>query len=201
VRGTGCARLAGADEHCVLPHQVRFDRPVTGEDQKPAGTVEVEGVMHGMVGVHLVDQPDLEPLSDAEPPVDCRAVDPSGAIEESPVHGRGRTEPIDSFSYSHSIPCQLTSESLPAAMSWCIPAWWWYITTSSWCIPASSSCVVEWFAIGWVGGRGGGGFMPRWGQRPGWSLVTSGCMGQGNVTRRSGAVGNGQSGRPRSPAG
>jgi hypothetical protein len=57
--------------------------------------VEMERVMHGMVGFHLVDQPDLDPLSDAEPPVDCRAVHPSGAIEEPPVHGRIGARPID----------------------------------------------------------------------------------------------------------
>jgi hypothetical protein len=42
----------------TIPSRARTrDRP---------GAVEVEGVMHGMVGVNLVDQPDLDPLSDAD---------------------------------------------------------------------------------------------------------------------------------------
>jgi hypothetical protein len=28
--------------------------------------VQVEGVVHGMVGVHLIDQPDLDPVADGE---------------------------------------------------------------------------------------------------------------------------------------
>ena len=49
-------RLTGADEHGVLPGQVRFHDVVAREDHEPAGPVDVERVWHGVVGVHLVDE-------------------------------------------------------------------------------------------------------------------------------------------------
>src|SRR6188508_1157440 len=63
-------RLASRDEHCVFPDEVRLDDPVAGEDQEAAGTVDVERMMHWMVRVHLVDDPDLHLVADAEAPVD-----------------------------------------------------------------------------------------------------------------------------------
>ena len=57
--------LPGAHQHGVFPHQVGLDLAVAGQDQEPAGAVHVEGVVHRMVGVHLVDQADLHLIPDA----------------------------------------------------------------------------------------------------------------------------------------
>jgi tetratricopeptide (TPR) repeat protein len=46
--------------------------------------VDVERVVHRVVGVHLVDQPDLDPLSRGEPPVDGEPVAAGGAVEQPP---------------------------------------------------------------------------------------------------------------------
>ena len=60
--------LAIADQHRVLPDQVGLGHPVAGQHQEAPGPVQVEGVLHGMV--HVVDQPDLDPVADGESPVD-----------------------------------------------------------------------------------------------------------------------------------
>ena len=57
--------LAGAHQHRVAPDQVRLRLAVAGEDQEAASPVDVERVVHRMVGVHLVDEPDLHPVADA----------------------------------------------------------------------------------------------------------------------------------------
>ena len=47
--------------------QTRFGSgvAVAGEDEEAARAVDVERVVHRVVGVHLVDQPDLHPVADA----------------------------------------------------------------------------------------------------------------------------------------
>ena len=73
--------LAGAHEDGVLPDEVLLGGVRRGEDEEAAGAVDVEGVVHRVVGVHLVDQPDLDLVADPELPVDrvvhraCLAVD------------------------------------------------------------------------------------------------------------------------------
>src|SRR5256885_1414634 len=42
-------RLAGADQHGVLPDQAGLDRPIAGQDQEAAGAVNMERVVHWMV--------------------------------------------------------------------------------------------------------------------------------------------------------
>src|SRR5215211_1473178 len=62
--------LPGADKHGVLPNEVRLDSAVSAQDEEAARAVDVERVMHRMVGLHLVDEPDLDLVADAEPPAD-----------------------------------------------------------------------------------------------------------------------------------
>src|SRR5215218_6200119 len=57
-------RLACADEDGVLPDEVRLDDPVPREDEEAAGAVYVEWVWHRVVGVHLVDETDLDLVAD-----------------------------------------------------------------------------------------------------------------------------------------
>src|SRR5215218_1448149 len=59
-------RLPSSDEHGVLPDEIRLGLAVAGEDQEAAGAMDVER----MVRVHLVDQPQLDPIADLEPPAD-----------------------------------------------------------------------------------------------------------------------------------
>src|SRR4051794_8884160 len=65
-------RLPGGHQHGVLPYQAWLDDSVAAEDQEAAGAVDVERMMHRMVSGHLVEQPDLDLVSDVESPVDLR---------------------------------------------------------------------------------------------------------------------------------
>ena len=87
--------LAGTHEHGVLPHQVGLDLAVAGQDQEPSRAVNVEGVMHRMVGVHLVDQADLDPVPDGEPPIDRRVRLAGRAVDELPAHVGGGRDLVD----------------------------------------------------------------------------------------------------------
>ena len=66
--------LPGTDEHGVLPHEVRLGLTVAREDEEASGPVDVEGMGHRVVGVHLVDEADLHLVADAEPPADGRVL-------------------------------------------------------------------------------------------------------------------------------
>ena len=87
--------LAGANEHGVLPGQVGFGDPVSGEDEEAAGAVDVEGVVHGMVGVHLVEQSDLDLVADLEAPVDRVVLGSRCAVNQLPAHVGGSRDPVD----------------------------------------------------------------------------------------------------------
>ena len=88
-------RLPFPHQDRVLPDQVRFGDPVPGEDQEAACAMDVEGVVHGMVGVHLVDQADLHLVSHREPPCDGAILCAGVTVHELPAHvGRGR-HPVD----------------------------------------------------------------------------------------------------------
>src|SRR5687768_2745395 len=63
-------RLARADEHGVLPDEVRLGGTVTRKDEKAPGTMNVERVWHRVIRVHLVQQADLHLVANAEAPVD-----------------------------------------------------------------------------------------------------------------------------------
>ena len=53
------------DEDGVGPDEVRLDDAVAGQDQETARSVDVERMVHRMVGLHLVDQADLHLVADA----------------------------------------------------------------------------------------------------------------------------------------
>jgi len=86
--------LTSADQHGVLPHQVRFHLPVAGHDQEPAGAVHVERVVHRVIGVHLVDQPDLHLVTDPEPPGDPVVPRSGVPVEKDPPHVRRGGHPV-----------------------------------------------------------------------------------------------------------
>ena len=71
------------------------DDAVAGEDEEAPGAVDVERVVHRVVGVHLVDQPDLHAVADAEPPLDGVVLGVVGAVDELPAHVRRRRELVD----------------------------------------------------------------------------------------------------------
>ena len=71
------------------------DNPVSGEDQEPAGAVDVEGVVHRVVPGHLVQQPDLHLVTDPEVPVDRGVLVAGGLVDQLPAHVRRGGEPVD----------------------------------------------------------------------------------------------------------
>ena len=87
-------RFPGADENGVLPDEVRLLDAVPCENEKSPCAVNVERVRHRMVGVHLVDEADLDLITDAEFPVDAGVFGSGVAIDELPTHVRGRGLPI-----------------------------------------------------------------------------------------------------------
>ena len=87
--------LAGAHEDRVAPHQIGVGDAVAREDEEPAGSVDVERVVHRVVGVHLVHQPDLHAVADAEPPLDVVVLRVVGAVDELPARVGRRRELVD----------------------------------------------------------------------------------------------------------
>src|SRR5687768_9574552 len=78
--------LARPDEHRVLPDEVRLLDAISCQNEKATRTVDVEGVRHRMVGVHLVDQADLDLVSNPEGPVDRGVRRTRITVDELPAH-------------------------------------------------------------------------------------------------------------------
>src|SRR5688572_29557067 len=87
--------LTGSDENGVLPYKVRLDDPVPAEHKKPAGTMNVKGVMHRMIGIRLVHEAYLHLVADFELPVDALVYMSRFAIHKLPVHIGGSREAVD----------------------------------------------------------------------------------------------------------
>src|SRR6476619_7495104 len=81
VDGFSCSHEDG-----VLPDEVRLLDAIAREHQEPPRAVHVERVRHWMVGVHLVDETDLDLVSNAELPVDCCVRCAGIAVDELPAH-------------------------------------------------------------------------------------------------------------------
>ena len=58
----------------VLPHEVVVDVAIPRQDEEAAGAVDVERMRHGVIGAHLVDEPDLDAVADGELPRDLRVL-------------------------------------------------------------------------------------------------------------------------------
>ena len=58
------------NEHRVLPHQVGLCLPVARQDEEATRSVDVERVVHRVIGLHLVHESDLHPVADRECPRD-----------------------------------------------------------------------------------------------------------------------------------
>ena len=68
--------------------------------------------MHRMIGVHLVDQPDLHPVTDRERPADVPVHRPGLAVDELPDHVAGVRDPVD---LRHQVlPLQAVTVVVPA---------------------------------------------------------------------------------------
>ncbi len=76
-----------------MPH---FGHALAGKHDEPARAVDVERVVHGVLGpLHLVDQPDLDPVAHGEGPGDGPVLVAGLAVDELPDHvGRVRL-PVD----------------------------------------------------------------------------------------------------------
>ena len=87
--------LAGTHQHRVLPHEILLGDAVAGKDDEAARAVDMERVVHRVVGIHLVHKSQLDLVADAELPGD-RIVDCSGrSIDEVLAHVRGCRQPVD----------------------------------------------------------------------------------------------------------
>ena len=87
--------LAGAHEHGVLPGQVGLDGVVAGEYEEAAGSVDVEGVVHRVIRVHLVEQADLDLVADLEAPLDGTVLGSCCRVDQLPAHVGGSRDPVD----------------------------------------------------------------------------------------------------------
>ena len=75
----------------TVSFQTRFGSmiPSRAEDEEAAAAVNVEGMVHRMVGVDLVDEPDLHPVPDPEPPVDGRTLSSAVTVNQLPARVGG----------------------------------------------------------------------------------------------------------------
>ena len=88
-------RLARPYQHRVLPDEVGLGHAVAAQDEEAARPVDVERMVHRVVAGHLVEQPDLHLVADAEAPVDRRVFGVGVAVDELPAHVRWGGHPID----------------------------------------------------------------------------------------------------------
>ena len=96
-------RLPGSYEHGVLPHEVLLCRAVPCEHDEPASPMDMKRVVHRVVGVHLVDQPQLDLIADAEVPVD-RVVGGTGvSIDYRAYHPHPVAPGAPSFFHSFAL--------------------------------------------------------------------------------------------------
>src|SRR6476659_10984345 len=79
-------RFPSADEHGVFPDEIRLLDAVSCKNEKSPCAVNVERVRHRMVGVHLVDEADLDLITTSEVPVDGGIFGAGVAIDELPAH-------------------------------------------------------------------------------------------------------------------
>src|SRR4051812_5624460 len=154
--------LAGLDEDGVLPHEVVLHDVVSAQNQEAPRSMDVEGVVQGGVAGHLIEQPDLAPAPDAEPPVDGRVLGTGRAVDQLPTHVGGGGEPIDVNHVVLPLDPVASAVIMPTGVAIVLMVLW-----CSWCsCPPASATSCD-----------GRSFMPHCGQWPGSSLTTSGCMG------------------------
>jgi hypothetical protein len=55
----------------------------------------MEGVVHGVIAGHLVQQPDLQPVADPESPVDRGVLVAGAFLDQRRAHVRRSGEPVD----------------------------------------------------------------------------------------------------------
>src|SRR5919199_4806103 len=87
--------LARAHEHGVLPYKVGLRLAIPGQDEEAASSVDVEGVVHRVIRLHLVDEPDLHPVAHLERPGDGPVLGPGLAVDELPDHVAGVRGAVD----------------------------------------------------------------------------------------------------------
>src|SRR5215211_7504580 len=68
---------------------------VPREDEEAAGSVDVERVVHRVIRVHLVDEPDLHSLAYGERPGDGVVLGPALPVDELPDHVGGVRSTVD----------------------------------------------------------------------------------------------------------
>ena len=87
--------FARAHEYGVFPGEVGLDVVVAGEYEEAAGSVDVEGVVHRVIRVHLVEQADLDLVADPEAPLDGTVLGSCCRVNQLPAHVGGGRDPVD----------------------------------------------------------------------------------------------------------
>jgi hypothetical protein len=134
-------RLAGRDEDRVLPDEVRFHDSVARKNEETAGAMDVEGVMHWVIGVHLVDQSNLHLVPDPKPPVDLPSFGACRPIDQLPTHVARRGQPVHIHHVVFPLDPACLVSMLTAAML--VRGRWMLIGWSSVVVMALSSCTNE----------------------------------------------------------
>src|SRR3954469_10213278 len=88
-------RLTSPHEHRVLPHQVLLFGAVARKNDKAAGAMDMEGMVHRVIGIHLVDEPQLHLVADDETPVDRMVGGSRLSVDKAPVHVCRRRNSVD----------------------------------------------------------------------------------------------------------
>src|ERR687891_2384705 len=83
-----------AYEHRVFPYEVRLDDAVPTQDEKTTRAMDVEQVVHRVVGLHLVHESDLDLVADAETPVDRVVLGTGRPVHDDPAHVGRRRLPV-----------------------------------------------------------------------------------------------------------
>ena len=166
-------RLAGSHEHRVLPDEVGLRDAVAGQDDEAAGAVDVERVVHRVVGVHLVDEPQLDLVADRERQSIAWL---SAPVSRSTSFQRMLAGVVirltSTMSSSHSIPPASCAVVVHAVRRCRVLVVLVPMVLVCSCRCGSCECPAL------VTSAARRSFMPHLGQRSGVSLTTSGCIGQ-----------------------
>src|SRR3954462_91202 len=87
--------LSRSNQNGVLPHEVGLRLAVTREHQEASSSVHVERMVHRMVRLYLVHEPDLHSITNGERPRDGTVLRTGLPVDEHPSHIAGLRGAVD----------------------------------------------------------------------------------------------------------
>ena len=165
--------------------------------EEATGPVDVEGMGHRVVRVHLVDEADLHLITDAEAPVDRGVLRACRAVDELPAHVGGSGDPVDldhvvfpldplrGVMLMRAFVVLVLVPALVVLVPVVMAAFWYQVTSARASCRTSGNDPVHRSSPRGASGRRTSSllgavarsFIPHFGHEPGSSLTTSGCMG------------------------